>query len=276
MLEHMRLSKYSRNQAGFSVAEVLIVIVVALALLVVGQFVFRGSSEETGGTANNPPAQSQKAETHPPLKLKSVGILLDSYSPASNKAGDLQFTQAPLLTGLIFTDYGYEVPASLSDTGTAKRNPQPTFLVPLGTPVRSLVDGEVVKVEKLYSGDYAIHVAANSKSRWVYELEHVSKPRVTKGDEVTAGQILAEVSSFDSQKNGGLGMFEIGILHTAENGAPEHVCPFNYLDPSIEQNIFSKLNSLYREWETYRGDTTLYDQDAHAVPGCYTLEAIKG
>src|SRR3990167_8858172 len=104
----------------------------------------------------------------PPLKLKSIGVNLDYYDPKTNKAGDFVFTRQKLQFNSLFMEYGFFIPASSASSD--KKNPQPTFILPLGTPVRSLVDGVVANMPTLWSGDISIHVTNSGKlERWVYE-----------------------------------------------------------------------------------------------------------
>ncbi len=220
------------------------------------------------------PVKPIEDQNEPTLKLKSIGINLDYYDPVTSMAGDVKFTKGKFMFGILFSDYGFVIPADSSASGKAKSNPQPTFTLPLGTKVQSLVDGIVVKVPVLYSGDYSIHVAANANSRWIYETEHVINPLVKVGDEVKAGQIIAEVSPHSKDANDGFGLVEIGILKGGN--PPQHVCPFAYLDDSIKDDIQKKLTSLYRDWEKYRGDSSLYDESALKMPGCLTLDPVDG
>ena len=210
----------------------------------------------------------------PPLLLKSIGINLDAYDPATGRAGDLVFTKDKLQFGILFTEYGFIIPASMSATGQNKRNPQPTFILPMGTKVRSIVDGVVVGVPVLYSGDYSIQVASDTNSQWRYETEHVINPLVKPGDIVKAGQIIAEVSPHSKENNAGYGLVEIGLLKGGNS--PQHICPFAYLDPSVKNEIQNKLLALYKSWEEYHGDINLHDEIAQKVPGCLTLGAIEG
>ena len=171
-------------------------------------------------------------------------------------------------------DYGFFIPASSASPD--KKNPQPTFVLPLGTPVRSLVDGVVANMPTLWSGDISIQVTADGRmQRWVYEVEHVINPKVKVGDKVSAGQIIAEVSDFDKSAPAGFGVVEIGILHGGGEGLPEHVCPFAYLDDSIKEETFQRLNALFKSWEDYIGDQNLYDENS-PYPGCLALEPIEG
>lgn len=266
-----------KKQAGFSAVELIII------LLVLGVVSFAGwkvwdSRKKDSALVSTSQSSARPAQTlnkdEPPLKLRSIGINLDYYNPTTNKAGDVQFTKAKLVTGLLYSDFGYVIPKSITASGEDKANPQPTFILPMGTKVRSLVDGVVVNVPKLYSNDYSIQVATDSKSQWIYETEHVINSLVKVGDIVKAGQVIAEVSPHDQQGNGGFGMFEIGILKGGN--PPSHVCPFAYLDDSIKSDTQKKLKALYEAWEGYREDTTLYDESKHITPGCYTFDLIQG
>ncbi len=219
-------------------------------------------------------ADPSLAMLEPPLKLKSIGINLDYYNPATGKAGDLVFTKNKVMFDVLFTEFGFVIPGNMSATGADKTSPQPTFLAPLGTKVVSLVDGIVVGVPVLYSNDYSIMVAPDSNSNWRYETEHVVNPLVKVGDTVKAGQIIAEVSPHNKDGSSGYGMVEIGILRGGN--PPQHICPFAYLDDSVKSDVQSKLKALYTSWEEYRGNNSLYNESAQPTPGCLTLQPIDG
>ncbi|HET7098989.1 MAG TPA: M23 family metallopeptidase [Patescibacteria group bacterium] len=198
----------------------------------------------------------------PPLKLKSIGI----------EFSDFKFTKDKLQFDKPFMEYGFFIPGSDAEH-PAKNNPQPTFVVPLGTPVRSLVDGVVANIATVWSGDYSVQFTADGKmQKWVYETEHIINPKVKVGDKVVAGQIIGEVSTFDKGVPAGYGTVEIGILKGGN--PPQHVCPFAYLDDSIKNEVFKKMGELFKSWQDYIGNQTLYK--ATTIPGCLTLEAIDG
>ena len=197
----------------------------------------------------------------PPLKLKSIGV----------NFGDFKFTKQKLQFNRLFTPYGFYITAG--NDNPAKYNPQPTFVLPMGTPVRSLVDGVVANMPTLWSGDISIQVTTNGEmQKWVYETEHVRDPKVKVGDKVAAGQIIAEVSNFDKGAPEGYGTVEIGILKGGN--PPEHVCPFAYLDESIKVETLRKIKDFFKSWEDYIGDTALYDESM-PIPGCLTTDSIR-
>ncbi len=266
-----------RNQHGFAHLEVIIIVLVVLFIGAIGWLVSHEKQQKTSDvTQNNSSAKGQTADQ--PLVLKSIGFNLDYYNPATNHAGDMVFTHEDHDLGqthMIFADFGIQDVRAPNDT--SKRNPQPTFILPLGTKVHSLVDGIVLNVETLYSGDSTVMVSASGEqnSSYIYETEHINNPLVKKGDHVMGGQIIGEVSTHDSQYHPGFGIVEIGILHP--NGTiAQHICPFHYLDPSIKADIQKKILNVHQAWMSYINMPNLYD-DAHAAePGCFILDPVNG
>lgn len=271
MKSHLKL-----NQAGFHVLFLLVALLVIGIIGASGYVVYQKSQskEKSGATLTTAPEPGDP--NAPPLKIKHIGITLKDFDPATNTMGDLVFTKDGLASygNLLIFDYG--AVAEANSAAQRRLNPQPTFIIPLGTKIHSLVDGVVVNVPKLYSNDYSIQVGVDKESQWLYETEHVINPTVKVGDTVKAGQVIAEASTHDSQYHPGFGLYEIGILHAGTTGPPQHVCPFKYLDDSIKQDIYSKLTNYYAAWEAYQGNNTLYDESKHVVPGCYTLDPIEG
>lgn len=264
------------NQYGFHAVLLLMAIVVIAIIAAAAYVVIQKSDSKKDDAAQLTSAPAPNDPNAPPLKIKHIGINLGEYDPATQTMGDLTFTKNGLESygNLLVFDYG--AVAEANSAAQRRLNPQPTFIVPLGTKIHSLVDGVVVNVPKLYSNDYSIQVGTDKESHWLYETEHVINPKVKVGDKVKAGQVIAEASTHDSQYHPGFGLYEIGILHAGTTGPPQHVCPFSYLDDSIKQDTYKKLNEFYAAWEAYQGNTALYDEAKHVVPGCYTLDPIEG
>src|SRR3990167_10819279 len=209
-------------QKGFAA---ILIILIGLAILGVAVIVFfkQGALQNFGennqpkfiqdGSASITIAENNSDE--PPLKLKSIGVNFE----------DFKFTKQKLEFGRIFMDYGFVIPGNASSSGRDKTNPQPTFVVPLGTPVRSIVDGVVVAMPILWSGDYSIQLSKTGQmDKWIFETEHLVNPKVKVGDKVAAGQIVGEVSNFNNGAPEGFGTVEIGMLKGGQ--VPQHVCPF--------------------------------------------------
>lgn len=204
--------------------------------------------------------------------IKSIGFNLDYYDPATKRAGDVQFFKIKMPYDRLFYDYGHIGRA----TGPGKVNLHPIFILPLGTPVRAMIDGVVVGVPKLYSGDYSVQMTVDGEMNGlIYELEHVKSPIVKVGDRVAAGQIVAEVTDFGGHNYPGYGSVDVAVFHDGGNG-PEHLCPFLYLDPSINDEISRKIQALYQSWEEYTGSNKLYDEAKNKIPGCIITDPIEG
>lgn len=208
--------------------------------------------------------------------LKRHPIDLAPYDAASGRAGDASFVR-PLLFNRVFTEFGFVIPAASTSSGNDKPNPQPTYLAPMGTRVRSAVDGVVDRIADLWStptlGDVSVMVKPDGLANRCYavvEFEHVVKPVVRVGDRVTVGQVLAEVGPLNSQGSRGLGLVEFGILTGAGDGRPLHVCPYAYFDPAVRDTQLATLGRFLADWESFAGDASLYDERAwtDGVTGC--------
>lgn len=208
----------------------------------------------------------------PPLLIKNLPVNLAPYDPATGMAGDLKFTKQELQFDMLYEDYGFYIPASPDFPG--KDNLQPTFIAPLGTKVHSMVDGYVVAVGKVWSGDYSIGVGNKKRmSEYVYETEHVINPVVKVGDKVKAGDIIAEVSDYATKNMPGYGVVEMGILKSGN--PPRHLCPYLYLDPGVKDSIINSLDTLYEDWNKYKGKT-IYNAADYEAPGCMVIREIEG
>lgn len=170
-------------------------------------------------------------------------------------------------------DYGEKSPKP----GSTIRNPQTVFLLPAGTKITAMVDGEIVALQEFSDGDYGLMIAKDKNSKWRYEHEHVGKPTVKLGDRVKAGDVIAEVKQHtNAWEYPGYGLFEIGLYRSHPNGVGgSEDCVFKFLDPSVKSDIESKVTNFYAAWEEYRGDSTIYDQENYASPGCVISETIS-
>lgn len=263
-----------KNQNGFGHLVVILVILVIAAVAGAGYFVYKNQDKDKKTTTTQVTSENaEKVATESSAKIKSLPIKIDKFDPSTGMAGDIKFTKAIFPGGMqmIFSEYGYQIEGN--SAGPARKNPQPTFIAPLGTAVMSIVNGTVYDVPKLYSNDYSIHVQPEG-SNLIFETEHVINVKVKKGDKVKAGDIIAEVSDYDAKNFDGLGLVEMGILNPGN--PPSHVCTFDYLDDSIKTDVFAKLKTLKSDWESYRGDSTIYDETKEVVPGCLTRDPIEG
>lgn len=263
-----------KNQNGFSLVEVLIIIVVLAILGLAGYKVLSRQDKSTTTNPSSSNSDNQQNKKSSVGKIKNIGVNLGYYDAKTNKAGDFVFTKAKLHDNAIFMNYGVFIPAS--SASPAKNNPQPTYILPMGTKVHSLVDGKVFAVTKLYSNDYSVLIQVEG-SDLTFETEHVLNVTVKQSDSVKAGDVVAEVSDHMSNYNDGMGFVEIGVFKPGVGGGPpSHVCPFDYLDDSIKADTLKKITALQKAWEDYRGDPSIYDETKVVIPGCEFKGAIEG
>lgn len=263
-------TKQKLNQAGFS--HILLGIILVVVIGVVGYSVFRFvQSKNATYTSENSAAKGQASE----VKIKAMPFDIGTYDPATMRAGDILFPEKDLPEGVqkvIFSEFGYTNPGNSANNYQPTKSPQPTVYLARGTKIKAMIDGKVVKVIKLYSNDYSIHMQGEG-SELVFEHEHVVNPQVKEGDQVKAGTVIATASDLEAEKVNGLALFEMGILKSGN--PPSHLCMFDYLDDSIKQDTFNKINALKKSWETFKGDSTLYDEVNTAIPGCISREPIS-
>lgn len=231
-------------------------------------YVEKNTTEPTSSNALPIIQEEKKEEPY----IEHIGIEIDEYDSSKRRAGDFVFTQSEIFHDKLFQDYGEYI--TETPDRVPKINPQPTYIVPLGTKVRAITGGTVEKVTKLYSDDYGIMIIKDENSPYKYELEHVINVKVKPGDTVVAGQVIAEASPHNSKGNSGYGLFEIGILRGGPQ--PTHVCPYKYLDESVKQEYFKKILGLYAAWEKYRKNSDIYDEKKYVTPGCIMEEEIQG
>lgn len=211
----------------------------------------------------------------PPI-IESWGVDVAPYDAASAKAGAIYVGSIPFPPGSVMTapiQYYGEGPRRPTDPADYV-DPQMTFFVPLGTKVHAIVSGVVCAVTKLntgYSDDYSIGLGVVVDGQpaclpgpdgrqfgrvATWEHEHVMDPLVKVGDVVKAGQPIA-VASYYTKDNwlytSGFALYEIGILRSAPDGRPMHVCPALYLAPEAKERMLADLATAARAYEVNTG-----------------------
>jgi biotin carboxyl carrier protein len=243
-------------------------------------------AQKTSPSSSSSSAQPSSQKDIPSI-IQNWGFNLADYDPATGKAGEL------LVKGVVPPTFTGETAARdnsmyrhivgiIGEVVMGAVEPQLTFILPLGTPVISMVNGTVCDVPKLYSNDYSIRIAPPGMACMqggayiLFEHEHVLSPSVKVGQKVTAGQKIAIVSDYNPHwKAKGLGILETGVFFSKKGStASWHACLTSYLDPSKKVAMLSTFSKALAAWETERADSTLYDEAAMSPVGCYTTAEI--
>ena len=238
------------NQKGFSVVELIIILLVVGVLGFVGWKVL-GSDDKK--TESNQGASSQQVDGEADIELQNFGLAsLDSVDVTSQALRDFQ--SQGLKGFYVFGD-------KLSGGRT---NPNFEFAsLKAGTKVVAAIDGIVGFVkQQSETGDYEVFLQPRENSAWTIGYDHLTNVSVKQGDTVKAGDVLGE----PAMQNNGLTRFEIQI-NKDENGSTTHHCPSTLVASSVKDKLLAELAAMQQSWESTSG-FELYDIAAQNPTGC--------
>lgn len=247
------------------------------------------TTQQTTTTTTLPSVTSLTSQAEIPSVIQNWGFNLAPYSTSTGYAGDLKIRGVvpPTFSGENAardnTQYRLLIDPIAKQTVLGRASPQISFWLPLGTKVISMIAGTVCKVEKLYSGDYTVMVASekfpctNGQTIVSFEHEHVINPVVTVGQKVAAGDVIATVSDYNPNwKAKGIGVVEVGILFSKKDSTLAwHACLSSFLEPTRKASMLQALESAMAAWESELGDSTVFDERAMPIAGCYSTEELQ-
>lgn len=249
-------SKYKR-QGGL--VHILIIIVVLVVAAVVTALIFLKPNE-------NRTRKNQRPEPDIPPVTYNLGINFDDFA----------FTNSDLshYNNKVFLENG----DVLTGPDGKEMLPHPMYVLPPGTEILSVVNGVVadIKYQKMHD-DYSLVIHPENSS-WTIDHDHVTNIKVEKGDQVTAGQVIAEspkAVGMLGQYN--LGFTEIMIVNLSDSrGNNPTACLYNLLDDSVKQKMHAKIYKFVADWEEFKGDESIYNEESWQSPGCIINEINEG
>lgn len=214
-----------------------------------------------------PPETSKKTGD---LVLYNIGVNLEEYNPATNKAGDFLFTKT--IGDHYYNKALLEFGAELTGPSGTDIMPHPTYFLPRGTKVFSPVDGKVEDVRfQTGSNDYELVIVPNGFSNWRISLDHIINVSAKKGDIIKTGNIVGQVAPSNSSAiPPELGWAELQVWKESSSFWRREMlatCPFLLLEESIKQGISVKITELAKDWESFLGKD-VYKQEKWISPGC--------
>ncbi len=190
------------------------------------------------------------------LVIKNLGVTFAPWDPATNRAGDFIFMANE---HKLFLEFG-----AIVGTGDGGSKALPTFeyRIDKNASVFAIADGKVTRlVYQQDTQDYEIGTIYRYNSDWYIGYDHVKNPRVKLNAMIFAGDTLGLPGTW----SGTLGRFEIMINN---NRSKLSYCPFCCFDPTTV-DLYEKLVLQHMlEWESFKNDTSLYDEKHHVYPGC--------
>ena len=209
-----------------------------------------------------PPSPAPQSDS-PPV-LKNLGVEFGAWNREAGRAGAFLFNEAAKQREKIFLEFGARVRDSQGGTKTL-----PTFeYVTAGdADVFAVADGVVLDaVFQPEYGDYELTILPAGSANWRVYHDHVRELRVAKGQGLKAGEVIGKVGT----SAGGLGRMEIMLGAPGSQGRPVDYCPFLYFDPQLKKEFEERVSRHMRDWEEFKGDSSIYDERNHVLPGCAT------
>lgn len=167
---------------------------------------------------------------------------------------------------------------TVSGPGGRSILPHPTYILQPGTEILSITDGKVEDISYQKDHDDYSLLVSPSNSSWKIDYDHVTNIRVSKGDSVVSGQVLAE----SPRATGSLGEYNLGFMEimvfqdSGPHGNNPTVCFFNFLDDSVKTELHAKIYEFVSEWEEFKGDSDIYNEELWESPGCIYNEINEG
>jgi len=208
-------------------------------------------------TPEEPDDPESVPDETPPV-LTNFMVNFGTYNAGTDMAGGYYFEP---YTDKVFGEFGRTV--------ASPEGPKilPTFdmFVASDTNIVSPLDAEVFNV--IYqdsTSDYEIHLKTSENNVWMVSFDHLQNisPSIVTGASISAGQYLGTASPWGSSY-----MVELMITRDVD-GSAQAYCPYDFFSASLKSIFNSSLNTLMSEWETFKGDSSIYDESAFIKPGC--------
>mgnify|MGYP001278850192 CR=1 FL=1 len=241
-----------------------------------------------GGMINN---------DEPPLLMNLLILNWGPYDPSTGISGDFEFREDMPLT--YFDEFG-----RVHSPGTSYAYDNPTFeyKVPRDTqvyiPINGFVDFFTWQPTGSYKqDDWEIMIKPTRGSNWTLVIDHVvalscdrsinvvcddpltiNGIQLTNGMQVEAGDLLGYVGNYEDGEGGTFGRTEIAIGEYVMNGNQRdfnNYCPTNYLHESVKSSIQASVNQIMASYESWKGDSSFYDEANMVAPGCWYSEIYE-
>ena len=249
-------------------------------------------SSQTSGI--NPAGQGVMNFPDPNEAPKLQNLLIANLGPwdtNDSSFGDLKYNQQ--FSKTVFDDFGM-----LHNKGQADQYDNTTFefRAPADTillaPVSGVVDMLNWQPSETYTqDDWDIVIKPSQGSMWGINIDHIvsidcdrtgSTPVVcnlplkvngtilSKGSVIEAGQVLGYIGNWrDYDKTGINGRTELTVMKYFDDySGVTNYCPTMYLNENIEQYFKSAVQDLMDSYETWIGDSSIYNQEDMVAPGC--------
>ena len=264
----------------------------------------KSSSNSVANEARHGNASSQSKDSYgnnknsdDPVRFETPSlenILIQDFGPIGNEKnayGAIVFKDN--LPGLIFDEFGRK---DLHNPSAGSLNTSFKFRAPLETILVAPISGSITYIEwqpnkNHSSGDWEIHISADTSSPWMVIIDHLvslecgrSSSTVVPcesdlnilgnpidiGAKIEAGQPIGYIGNWLYDNDGPTyGHTELSILKYSEDRNSASVyCPIPYIQPSKQEYYVDAVADLMKFYEQWAGDGTVYLEDQMPYPGC--------
>ena len=190
-----------------------------------------------------------------PFYIQNLGVNFMPWDTQSSVVGDFRFT--PHFSKL-FSEFG---DLAKTPEGNYKELPHFSYIVQKDATIKAIAEGEVVSVYFQLVGDYDLAIQSENDPKWIVYYDHISEVLVEEGDHVYPGMPLGKPKFvLDS-----LGFIEIMINNTEDKHS---YCPFEVFNPATSVDFQQQVIRLIKDWEHYKNDTSIYNEESFIISGC--------
>jgi hypothetical protein len=195
--------------------------------------------------------------------LENLGITFGNYSEETSRAGSFLFTKHEDLEK-IFVEFGENTYWFFGNYYFDSIGFE--FLVDKNTNIYAPCDGVINDVRyRQELQTYELTIVSEAETPWFVNLGFIVNLTVSEGDEVEAGDIIAKPWDFYE----GLGRYGLWIGYiNREDNSETFYAPFKLFDLELRQEYEAKLWQLMKDWEDFKHNWTLYNQESMVYAGC--------
>ncbi len=226
--------------------------------------VYDESAQAMPGCAAEVVNHAEIPELVPAFFIHGLGVRFAPWNRSTNRAGDFLFKSGELK---LFSEFGDVVPAGGGQTKVLNTF---EYKIVKDALVTAIAEGRVEQFNyQSEMQDYEILVRSVRNPLWTVCYDHVRNPRVETGDMVSPGTVLGNPGTWDST----LGRFEVSV-HNMVSG--NWVCPFCVFHPDSAEVFRARVVRHMADWEEYKGNSAIYDEQGMSEPGCLAVELEDG
>jgi len=216
-------------------------------------------ADETGrnlpGCAAENLADTEVPELYPAFAISGLGVNFGPWDRSSNRAGDFIFNEREQKVFLVFGE-----PVGSGGGGT-KELPTFEYRIDRNALVTAVAPGRIVRFAyQEETQDYEILARSPVNPNWDVGYDHIANIRVSLGDTIFAGTVLGNPGPWYDQ-----GRFEIMINNNATGLS---YCPFAVFDPDSAEAFQARVLRHMKDWEEFKNDPAIYDEENQVLPGC--------